>query len=245
MSMISIIIPCYNQAQYIRECLGSVLMQTFKDYEVIIVNDGSEDNSLELIQRYVDKYKNFKLINQENKGVIFSRNNAIRQASGQYIYPLDADDKISPNCLEKLFEAIINNKGDIITSRVMKFGEEKGELFLKSPSKYHLAINNCLINSALFRKPDFMKAGGYDENFLLGLEDYDLWLNMVLRHNLKIYKVPELLFFYRIKNETESRNKQQQKHHKAVLKAQLLKKYPQRKYYRFSRKIIRIFLSLF
>ena len=90
-----------------------------------------------------------------------------------------------------------------------------------------------------------MKAGGYDENFLLGLEDYDLWLNMVLRHNLKIYKVPELLFFYRIKNETESRNKQQQKHHKAVLKAQLLKKYPQRKYYRFSRKIIRIFLSLF
>ena len=139
MPQISVVIPCYNQARYIAECLDSVVAQTFKDYEVIIVNDGSTDNSLEIIKQYIDRYKNFLLLNQSNQGVVFARNNAISKAKGKYIYPLDADDKIASECLEKLYNAIINGKGDIITSRVLKFGKETGEMVLRSPTPYHLS----------------------------------------------------------------------------------------------------------
>ena len=96
MPQISVVIPCYNQAQYIAECLDSIVAQTFKDYEVIIVNDGSTDNSLEIIKQYIDRYENFLLLNQSNQGVVFARNNAISKAKGKYIYPLVADDKIAP-----------------------------------------------------------------------------------------------------------------------------------------------------
>lgn len=116
MPEISVIIPCFNQGKYIAECLDSVLAQTFTNYEVIIVNDGSTDDSLKIIKQYTNKYKNFRLLDQSNQGVVFARNNAISKAKGKYIYPLDADDKITPECLEKLYNAIINGKGDIITS---------------------------------------------------------------------------------------------------------------------------------
>ena len=241
MPQISVVIPCYNQARYIAECLDSVVAQTFKDYEVIIVNDGSTDNSLEIIKQYIDRYKNFLLLNQSNQGVVFARNNAISKAKGKYIYPLDADDKIASECLEKLYNAIINGKGDIITSRVLKFGKETGEMVLRSPTPYHLSTGNCLVNSALFRKTDFIKAGSYDEDFVLGLEDYDLWLNMTLIHKLKVYRVPDILFFYRIKKLSESRNMQQMAQYSLILRKKLLKKYPQMRFYRFLSKFIKIF----
>ncbi len=241
MPEISVIIPCFNQEKYIAECLDSVWAQTFTNYEVIIVNDGSTDDSLKIIKQYTNKYKNFRLLDQSNQGVVFARNNAISKAKGKYIYPLDADDKITPECLEKLYNAIINGKGDIITSRVLKFGKETGEMVLHSPTPYHLSVNNCLVNSALFRKTDFIKAGGYDEDFVLGLEDYDLWLNMVLIHKLKVYRVPDILFFYRIKNLFESRNKQQMAQHSLMLRTKLLKKYPKMKFYRLCAKLQKFF----
>lgn len=114
MPKVSVIVPCYNQSKYITECLDSVLAQTFTDYEVIVVNDGSTDNSSQIIRQYIQKYENFKLIEQPNHGVVIARNNAIIQAAGEYIYPLDADDKIAPECLEKLYNAMISGKGDII-----------------------------------------------------------------------------------------------------------------------------------
>ena len=94
MPEISVIIPCFNQEKYIAECLDSVWAQTFTNYEVIIVNDGSTDDSLKIIKQYTNKYKNFRLLDQSNQGVVFARNNAISKAKGKYIYPLDADDKI-------------------------------------------------------------------------------------------------------------------------------------------------------
>ena len=241
MPEISIIIPCFNQDRYIAECLDSVLAQTFKDYEVIVINDGSTDNSSEIIKDYISRHKNFHSINQSNLGVVSARNSAVAQAQGTYIYPLDADDKIAPDCLEKMYSAIIQKKGDIITSRVFKFGEENGEMILHSPTTYHLSVSNCLVSSALFRKNDFIKLGGYDEDFKLGLEDYDLWLNMVFRGKLKIYRIQEILFFYRIKDFSESRNKQQILQHSLLLKKKLLKKYPKMKIYRFCAKILKTF----
>lgn len=241
MPAISVVIPCFNQEKYIEECFESVLAQTFTDYEVIVVNDGSTDNSLKIIKEYLDKYKKFRLIDQSNHGVVAARNRAVAEAMGTYIYPLDADDKIAPECLEKLYQAIKNGKGDIITSRVLKFGEETGEMILSSPTPCHMAVNNCLVNAALFKKSDFIESGGYDENFSLGLEDYDLWLNMVFFKKLKIYRVQEKLFFYRMKKVSESRNKQQAEHYSVLLNDKLFQKYPQMKLYRICAAIQNVF----
>lgn len=206
MPKVSVIVPCYNQSKYITECLDSVLAQTFTDYEVIVVNDGSTDNSSQIIRQYIQKYENFKLIEQPNHGVVIARNNAM-----------------------------ISGKGDIITSRVMQFGEKTGEIVQRSVTPYHLSIGNCLVNSALFRKTDFIKTNGYSEDFVLGLEDYDLWLNMILIHKLKAYRVPDILFFYRIKN-LESRNKHALQY-RSMLKRKLLKKYPQMIFYKLCAKL--------
>lgn len=243
MTQISVIIPCYNQRNYISECLDSVLAQTYTDYEVIIVNDGSTDDSVSVISPYLQKHKNIKLINQKNQGVVAARNNAIRQAQGQYIYPLDADDKIEKTMFEKSIKAIEQGKGDIITTRVYMFGQKEGYKYLPKPSRTNMSCFNCLVNAALFRKSDFDKTTGYDEKFNLGIEDYDLWLNMVFCHNLKIYRIPEVLFFYRIKTTDESRN-QKLREYFPYFQNVFKTKYPQMKHYKRLAKLQRIFFRV-
>ena len=115
MTKISVIIPCYNQEKYIADCLESVLAQTFEDYEAIVVDDGSTDNSIKIVEEYQKKSNKIRLIRQENQGVVTARNNAIKQAKGKYIYPLDADDIAHRDVLRKSFEEIESGKGDIIS----------------------------------------------------------------------------------------------------------------------------------
>ncbi len=237
MPKISVVIPCYNQEKYITECLDSVATQTISDYEVIIVDDGSTDNSAAIISQYISDKDNFRLIRQNNRGVVSARNQAVAAAQGQYIYPLDADDIITPDCLEKLLSAMENRRGDIITNRVMLFGQSHGEMDLPYPNRQNLINGNCLINASLFRKTDFDRLGGYDSAFVHGQEDYDLWLGMALRLKLKIYKIPEILYFYRIKPDDESRNVQQRLKYKKETKRLLFRKYPQLCYLRTLRKI--------
>lgn len=243
MPEISVIVTCYNEGKYVGECLDSLVGQTFKDFEVIAVNDGSSDNSPKIIKTYAGKYNNIKFIDQPNRGIVAARNNGIAASSGKYIFPLDGDDKISPDCLAKLDRAMKDGKGDIITFRVYRFGTENTEMFLRQPTLFNMSAGNCLVNAALFRKSDFEAAGGYDEAFHEGLEDYDLWLNMMIRHNLKIYRVPEILFFYRIKNAEESRNKRHRKDRRmtAMLKQRLLDKYPKLRFLRTVNSILHFF----
>ena len=137
-----------------------------------------------------------KVINQKNQGVVSSRNNAIRMAKGTYIFPLDGDDKIAPTCLSQLYEAIINNRGDVIYSGGMYFGNVSGPLELMKPTKLNMCIGNRVCVSALYRKEDWVKYGGYDEIMNEGLEDWEFWLNFV-KENKTFYKVEEPLFFYR------------------------------------------------
>lgn len=103
-NMISVIIPIYNAEAYISECLQSVGNQSYKDFEVICVNDGSPDNSADICQRFVDKDKRFRLINQENGGVSSARNRALKEAKGEYVCFVDSDDVIEPHFLEHLIE---------------------------------------------------------------------------------------------------------------------------------------------
>lgn len=209
MPKISVIIPCFNSEKYIAETLDSVLAQTFSDWQAICVNDGSTDKTREILEKYVKKDGRIKVFTQKNQGVVVARNNAAEKAQGDYLFFLDSDDLIEKTMLEKTYNAIIKSKSDIITTRAKMFDVKNDELKLFRPTKRNMAFCNCLTNSALLKKSLFEKSGGYDENFDKGLEDYDFWLNLIYKQNAKIYRVPEILFYYRIKSKKESRNVRQ------------------------------------
>ena len=111
--LISIIVPVYNVEKYIVRCLESILSQTYKNIEVIIVNDGSVDKSGEICERYAKKDNRIKLINKSNGGLSDARNKGIDQANGIYITFVDSDDYISQNYVEILYKLIKENNADI------------------------------------------------------------------------------------------------------------------------------------
>ena len=101
---VSIVIPVYNVEKYLKQCLESVVNQTLDKIEVICINDGSTDNSLNILKEYEKKYNNIIIIDQENKGPGFARNIGMKRASGKYIYFLDSDDYIELNAMEICFK---------------------------------------------------------------------------------------------------------------------------------------------
>ena len=107
--MISIIIPAYNAEKYLESTIQSVINQTYTDWELIIINDGSNDGTLELISNFKDRDSRIKVFSYENAGVAHSRNRGIAKARGEYIAFLDADDLWTPNKLEMQLEALQNN----------------------------------------------------------------------------------------------------------------------------------------
>lgn len=206
MPKISVIIPCYNQEKYIAECLDSVLAQTFDDFEAIVVNDGSKDNSLDIIKEYASKHPDkIRYIDQQNQGVVIARNIAISQAKGKYIYPLDGDDKIAQDCLENLYNAISTTNYRVVASETRMFGKYSGYFWQPKFTKYEMyGCHECCVISALFYKEDFEKFGGYKEVFNgYGGDDMDYWLNYI-DHGYPMLRLPEMLFFYRIKEDDES-----------------------------------------
>lgn len=111
--LISVVVPVYNAEQYLTGCLDSILDQTFTNFEVICVDDGSPDNSAEILNKYVQQDRRVKIIRQKNQGVSISRNNAIERACGEYIFFVDSDDYIVPQALEFLYRAITEQNADI------------------------------------------------------------------------------------------------------------------------------------
>ena len=110
---ISLIIPVYNAEKYLLEALKSVTEQTFKNFEAIVVNDGSTDKSCEIASKFANKYENFKIINQENMGTGEAKNTGIKNSKGKYIAFLDSDDFLAPNFLESLYKLLIETNADI------------------------------------------------------------------------------------------------------------------------------------
>ena len=112
--MISIIVPVYNSEKYIDRCLDSILNQTYKDLEIVLVNDGSNDQSLKILENYALRDTRIKVVNQENKGVAAARNTGLDNATGDYILYVDSDDWIENNMVERMVELSAN--ADIVFS---------------------------------------------------------------------------------------------------------------------------------
>lgn len=133
MPKFSIIVPVYNVENYIRECLESIKNQTYKDYEVIIVNDGTKDNSIEIAKEYP-----FKIINQKNQGLSVARNTGVKHAKGEYILFLDADDYLEKDTLKEI-EKVLDNNPDIVRFQIKEVYEDGKEI--NYPEKSFTAKN--------------------------------------------------------------------------------------------------------
>jgi glycosyltransferase involved in cell wall biosynthesis len=201
---ISVIVPCYNQAEYLPETLQSVLDQDYSDWECIIVDDGSTDNSQMIALQWIEKDNRFKYFYKENSGVSDTRNYGISQALGEYILPLDGDDKISPAFIMEALNTFKNNPDiKLVYSNIRLFGAKNQELILKDYEYKNLFIENQISVSGIFKKADFLKTRGYNENMAEGLEDWDFWLSF-LKESDKVVKLKGFHLFYRIKDISRS-----------------------------------------
>jgi glycosyltransferase involved in cell wall biosynthesis len=204
-SLVSIIVPCYNQAQYLDEALQSVLDQTHQDWECIIVNDGSPDNTEVVAEKWVAKDNRFIYLYKENGGLSSARNAGIAIARGEFILPLDADDKIAPNYIElAVFTFQEDDFIKVVYCKTEMFGEEKGLWQLQPFSLFDLARFNMIFCSAVFRKEDWELAGGYDVNMIYGLEDWEFWIS-ILKSGGNVKCLDEVGFYYRIRANSMAR----------------------------------------
>ena len=197
--VISIIVPCFNQAQFLDEALQSVFEQSFRNWECIIVNDGSPDNTEEVARKWLDCDPRFRYLHQINEGLCSARNSGIKIADGQYILPLDADDRIGSNYLYLALEKFNDNPSiKVVYCSADCFGEINGRWELGTYSIANLAQRNIIFCSAVYKKSDWSRVGGYDKKMIYGLEDWEFWIS-VLKDGGDVFKITEVCFFYRVK----------------------------------------------
>lgn len=196
--LVSVIIPCYNAELYIEETLQSLTEISYKNWECIVVNDGSTDNSEEVIVKFCDNDKRFKYFRQSNAGPSVARNYAISKSVGEYILPLDADDLISKTYIEEAVNIIHNNKEiKLVYCNAEMFGLLNQKWNLPNYSFPELLKENMIFSTALYRKSDYDNTRGYDPKFKLGREDWDFWLEL-LKSGGEVHKLEGIHFFYRI-----------------------------------------------
>lgn len=226
MPKVSVIIPSYNCAKYLPEALDSVLAQTFQDWEVIVINNGSSDNTQDVVQSYIQKFgQRLRYIYQENSGVSCARNAGIKIAQGKYLAMLDADDKWYPNRLEEGIKVI--ESGDDIglvharSMRMTETGEEIGSVdrdprYLTGWIFEHVFLRrgNISCPTVLLKKECCDKAGVFDEQLsMLGSEDRELWMRIAQKY--RVVFIDKILSYYRVRQGSMSRNNER------MLKAQL------------------------
>lgn len=201
---ISVIVPCYNQGAFIAETLNSVIAQTYTNWECIVIDDGSSDNSSQIAKEFCKKDTRIKYIYQQNSGVSVARNNGIAHAKGEFILPLDADDLIAPKYIEKAIN-IFSEEPDVklVYCKAELFGATTGKWNLPEYRYEDLLWRNLIFCSAVFSKADYEKTNGYNSNMKLGLEDWDFWLSF-LSSTDKVICIDEVLFFYRIKQKSRT-----------------------------------------
>ena len=203
MPKVSVIIPSYNLGQYIVETLESVAAQTFTDWECLIVENGSTDGSLSIVNEYCYHDTRFiPVVYQENVGVAAARNRALELAEGEYILFLDADDLIEPGYMAAAVEALDADPSlTIVYGKAERFGAETS-WDLPPFSMDTMLASNCLYISCFFRKA---QAASFDPSFKSGFEDWDFWLSLLESvENPKVLQLPELYFHYRTRRKSRN-----------------------------------------
>lgn len=199
---ISIIVPCYKQADFLDECLQSVMDQSYNDWECLIINDGSPDHTDEIAKNWVERDFRFKYFEKENGGVASARNFGIEKTIGNWILPLDADDKIHQDYLSLAIDRI-NEGYDLIYCKGEYFGDQHAGFYNCDYSFEKLFEGNIIFVSAIFSK-EIGQGFQFDEQLKDGLEDWDFWISLLSSKEAKVFQIDKVLFYYRIKKESRN-----------------------------------------
>ncbi len=201
--LISIIIPCYNDAKFIEQAVDSVINQTHLEKEIIVVDDGSNIDTKVVLEKLKPKID--LLITQENLGQSSARNNGIKQAKGDFILVLDSDDYFEKTFCKKALDLIEkNNEIKIVTCFANLIFKNTRYNYVYKPQggsvSNFLSSNNAL-GSAMFKKSDWLQCGGYDESMTKGFEDWEFYINL-LKTGGVAEVIPEELYNYRKRDGT-------------------------------------------
>ena len=212
MVQVSVIVPFFNASRTIKSTLNSIIIQSFKDFECILINDGSEDDSLKIVKTFIDLDKRFKLYNQNNKGVVSARNFGIRKSQGRFISFLDADDLWHYDFLKESISIRENYNYPlgITHSSYIRFSKNKNmlKLFEINPpkeinrknilNKNFLPLLTTMIDREVIKEINFVD---------IRPEDYKLWIDLIYIKKYKSLSIRKKLAFYRISEFQRSKNK--------------------------------------
>ncbi|MBS1509643.1 MAG: glycosyltransferase family 2 protein [Bacteroidetes bacterium] len=220
--LLSIIMPCFNHGRFLQEALDSIQQDKVPHaLEVIIVDDGSTDaRTLSKLEEL--KQQGVVVLHQKNAGPAAARNTAIQNASGKYILPLDADNKLTPEYINKGISILEEGKYQVVYCTPLFFGDAAARTFTSFPFDINeLLAANYIDNCALFTKEVWVKNNGYDTRIpYWGHEDWEFWIN-AYANGFSFYFIPEKLFYYRVVEAsvaTQFKDKQkQQDNHQYII----------------------------
>ena len=217
MAKISIIVPVYQVEKYIRQCIDSILAQTFTDFELILVDDGSKDNSGKICDEYAEKDKRIRVIHKENDGLSDARNKGLDNASGNYFMFVDSDDYIAPNMAECLYKKISEAKADIAACNYRYVFEDGKKDFSTENKAEVINANEIFYNrknernygfwtiacNKLYKREKFkslrFRFGKYHED--------EFWANDIYQMDIKAVTISESLYYYRQRGNSIMGNK--------------------------------------
>lgn len=204
---VSVVIPCYNDEVYISETISSVLNQTFKDIEVIIVDDGSNQTTKNVLKTFKDP--KVTVLSQDNGGLSNARNNGFKKAKAEYILTIDSDDTMAPTFIEKAVRILDKKESVLAVSCYCNIFENNEDTIIHKHEPKGGGVNNFLFDNnstsfALIRKNIWEKVGGYDESMKNGFEDWEFWI-AITKTGGKVEVIPEFLFNYRHKTVSMSK----------------------------------------
>ena len=214
MPKISVILPVYNASEYLLEALESITNQTYTDWEMIAINDGSTDNSLELLQEYAKKEPRLRIISRENRGLPKSLNEGIKTSQGDYIARMDADDISFPNRFEKQLSFMIKNDLDLCGTQHLTIDTNIKSSFPLSDigCRYGLLFSSVFSHPTVMAKKWVFNQYCYNEQYPCA-QDYELWCRIVCEQpKIKLGNHSECLLNYRISpKQISSKNSKKQK----------------------------------
>lgn len=205
MPLLSVILPVFNGEKYLDEAIVSMLHQTFQDFELLIINDGSYDNSEQIINSFSDQRIRY-LKNDSNKGLVYSLNKGLEHAKGKFIARMDADDISYPERLENQYHFLLSNPDIAVIDGQQAFIDENGnptglynsEITGCDTIKQKMPWQNCMGHPSVMMRAEVIKAYLYRQAVY---EDYDLWLRM-LNDGLKLERTTEPLLWYRVHQQS-------------------------------------------
>jgi len=201
---ISVLLPCFNHGAFVAEAVESVRAQTFQDFEIVVVDDGStEPATVAALDALAGP--RVRVLRTANRGLPAARNHAAAHAAGEFFCALDADDRLAPTWFEKAV-AVLDARPEIgfVSHWLETFGDEHWTWAPERCDLPSLLARNAVNGAALVRRAAFAEAGGYEESMREGCEDWDFWLRLVERGR-QGYIVPEVLFYYRRRADSMSR----------------------------------------